>query len=72
MILWDSITRHRNDTLRQGSVDRMLDTLNWTAKTAREQTTSAAQSLSESGHLIGDLTLPLPLVNARDEQEDDG
>lgn len=57
VILWDSITRHRNGSLGHVSEECMLDTLHWAAKTAREQNTGAAQSLIESAHLIGDPTL---------------
>ena len=57
VILWDSVTRHRNGSLRHVSEECMLDTLHWAAKTAREQNTGAAQSLIESAHLIGDPTL---------------
>jgi putative DNA methylase len=57
VILWDSITRHRNGTLRHVSEECMLDTLHWAAKTAREQNTGAARSLIEDAHLIGDPTL---------------
>jgi putative DNA methylase len=57
VILWDSVTRHRNGSLGHVSAECMLDTLHWAAKTAREQNTGAAQSLIESAHLIGDPTL---------------
>jgi len=57
VILWDSITRHRNGTLHHVSPDCMLDTLHWAAKTGREQNTGAARSLIEDAHLIGDPTL---------------
>jgi adenine-specific DNA methylase len=57
VILWDSVTRHRNGSLGHVSEECMLDTLHWAAKTAREQNTGAAQSLIESAHLIGDPTL---------------
>jgi adenine-specific DNA methylase len=57
VILWDSVTRHRNGSLGHVSAECMLDTLHWAAKTAREQNTGAAQSLIESAHLSGDPTL---------------
>ncbi|MFN0167618.1 MAG: hypothetical protein ACKV22_14420 [Bryobacteraceae bacterium] len=57
VILWDSITRHRNGSLRHVSEECMLDTLHWAAKTAREQNTGAARNLIEEAHLIGDPTL---------------
>jgi adenine-specific DNA methylase len=57
VILWDSITRHRNGSLGHVGEECMLDTLHWAAKTGREQNTGAAQSLIESAHLIGDPTL---------------
>jgi putative DNA methylase len=57
VILWDSVTRHRNGTLRHVSEQCMLDTLHWAAKTAREQNTGAARNLIEEAHLIGDPTL---------------
>ena len=57
VILWDSVTRHRNGTLRHVSEECMLDTLHWAAKTGREQNTGAARNLIEEAHLIGDPTL---------------
>ncbi len=57
VILWDSITRHRNGTLGHASEECMLDTLHAAAKTGREQNTGAARSLIENAHLIGDPTL---------------
>jgi adenine-specific DNA methylase len=57
VVLWDSVTRHRNGSLGHVSAECMLDTLHWAAKTAREQNTGAAQSLIESAHLSGDPTL---------------
>ncbi len=57
VILWDSVTRHRNGSLRHVSPDCMLDTLHWAAKTGREQNTGAAQSLIEHAHLLDDPTL---------------
>jgi adenine-specific DNA methylase len=57
VVLWDSITRHRNGSLGHVSAECMLDTLHWAAKTAREQNTGAAQSLIENAHLMGDPTL---------------
>jgi adenine-specific DNA methylase len=57
VILWDSVTRHRNGSLRHVSEECMLDTLHWAAKTGREQNTGAARSLIEDAHLIGDPTL---------------
>ncbi|MGA2186549.1 MAG: DUF1156 domain-containing protein, partial [Bryobacteraceae bacterium] len=57
VILWDSVTRHRNGSLRHVSEDCMLDTLHWAAKIGREQNTGAARSLIEEAHLIGDPTL---------------
>ena len=57
VILWDSITRHRNGSLRHVSEECMLDTLHWAAKTGREQNTGAARNLIEEAHLIGDPTL---------------
>jgi adenine-specific DNA methylase len=57
VILWDSITRHRNGSLRHVSEECMLDTLHWAAKTGREQNTGAARSLIEDARLIGDPTL---------------
>jgi hypothetical protein len=57
VILWDSVTRHRNGSLRHVSDECMLDTLHWAAKTAREQNTGAARNLIEEAHLIGDPTL---------------
>jgi len=57
VILWDSITRHRNGNLGHVSADCMLDVLHWAAKTGREQNTGAALSLIEEAHLIGDPTL---------------
>jgi adenine-specific DNA methylase len=57
VILWDSITRHRNGSLRHVSEDCMLDTLHWAAKTGREQNTGAARNLIEEAHLVGDPTL---------------
>ena len=57
VILWDSITRHRNGSLRSVGEECMLDTLHWAAKTAREQNTGAARNLIEEAHLIGDPTL---------------
>lgn len=57
VILWDSITRHRNGTLRRVSEECMLDTLHWAAKIGREQNTGAARNLIEEAHLIGDPTL---------------
>ena len=60
---WDSVTRHRNGTLRHVSEECMLDTLHWAAKNAREQNTGAARSLIESAHPIGDPT-PLAALEA--------
>ena len=57
VVLWDSITRHRNGSLRHVSEECMLDTLHWAAKVGREQNTGAARSLIEDAHLIGDPTL---------------
>jgi hypothetical protein len=57
VILWDSITRHRNGSLRHVSEECMLDTLHWAAKVGREQNTGAARSLIEDARLIGDPTL---------------
>lgn len=57
VVLWDSITRHRNGTLGHVSEDCMLDTLHWAAKIGREQNTGAARNLIEEAHLIGDPTL---------------
>jgi putative DNA methylase len=57
VVLWDSITRHRNGKLPHLSEECMLDTLHWAAKTAREQNTGAAKSLIEEAHLIEDPTL---------------
>jgi adenine-specific DNA methylase len=57
VILWDSVTRYRNGSLRHVSEECMLDTLHWAAKTAREQNTGAARSLIDEAHLIGDPTL---------------
>jgi adenine-specific DNA methylase len=57
VILWDSMTRHRNGNLGHVSAECMLDVLHWAAKTGREQNTGAAQSLIEEAHLIGDPTL---------------
>jgi len=57
VILWDSITRHRNGSLRHVSDECMLDTLHWAAKIGREQNTGAARNMIEEAHLIGDPTL---------------
>jgi len=57
VILWDSVTRHRNGSLHSISEECMLDTLHWAAKVGREQNTGAARSLIEDAHLIGDPTL---------------
>jgi putative DNA methylase len=57
VILWDSITRHRNGGLGHVSEECMLDTLHWAAKTGREQNTGAARSLIEDARLLGDPTL---------------
>jgi adenine-specific DNA methylase len=57
VILWDSVTRHRNGSLHSVSEECMLDTLHWAAKIGREQNTGAARSLIEDAHLIGDPTL---------------
>ena len=57
VILWDSITRHRNGSLRHVSEECMLDVLHWAAKTGREQNTGAARNLIEEAQLIGDPTL---------------
>jgi hypothetical protein len=57
VILWDSVTRHRNGSLRHVSEECMLDTLHWAAKVGREQNTGAARNLIEEAHLIGDPTL---------------
>src|ERR1035438_5185072 len=57
VILWDSITRHRNGSLRHVSDECMLDVLHWAAKIGREQNTGAARSLIEDARLIGDPTL---------------
>ena len=57
VILWDSITRHRNGSLGHVSEECMLDTLHWAAKVGREQNTGAARHLLEDAHLIGDPTL---------------
>jgi len=57
VILWDSITRHRNGSLSHVSQECMLDTLHWAAKVGREQNTGAARNLIEDAHLIGDPTL---------------
>lgn len=57
VILWDSVTRHRNGSLRHVSEECMLDTLHWAAKVGREQNTGAARSLIEEAHLIDDPTL---------------
>ncbi|MCC7235195.1 MAG: DUF1156 domain-containing protein [Bryobacterales bacterium] len=57
VILWDSVTRHRNGSLRHVSDECMLDTLHWAAKTGREQNTGAARNLIEEARLIGDPTL---------------
>jgi adenine-specific DNA methylase len=57
VILWDSVTRHRNGSLRHVSAECMLDVLHWAAKTGREQNTGAARNLIEEAHLIGDPTL---------------
>ena len=57
VILWDSITRHRNGKLPNVSAECMLDTLHWAAKTAREQNTGAAQNLIENARLLDDPTL---------------
>jgi putative DNA methylase len=57
VILWDSVTRHRNGSLRHVSEECMLDVLHWAAKTGREQNTGAARNLIEEAHLIGDPTL---------------
>ncbi len=42
VILWDSITRHRNGNLGHVNAECMLDVLHWAAKTGREQNTGAA------------------------------
>jgi len=57
VVLWDSVTRHRNGSLRQVSGECMLDTLHWAAKVGRERNTGAAQSLIEDARLSGDPTL---------------
>jgi putative DNA methylase len=57
VVLWDSVTRHRNGKLGHVSEECMLDTLHWAAKTAREQNTGAAKSLIEEARLIEDPTL---------------
>lgn len=57
VVLWDSVTRHRNGKLRHVSDECMLDTLHWAAKTAREQNTGAAKNLIEEAHLLEDPTL---------------
>jgi len=57
VILWDSVTRHRNGSLRHVSEECMLDTLHWAAKVGREHNTGAARSLIEDARLIGDPTL---------------
>ena len=57
MILWDSITRHRNGTLRHVSEECMLETLHWAPKIGREQNTGASMNLIEEAHPIGDPTL---------------
>jgi hypothetical protein len=57
VVLWDSVTRHRNNSLRHVSDECMLDTLHWAAKVGREQNTGAAQSLIEDARLLGDPTL---------------
>ena len=49
VILWDSVTRHRNGSLGHVSEECMLDTLHWAAKTAREQNTGAAQEPDRGG-----------------------
>ncbi len=57
VVLWDSVTRHRNGSLRGVGEDRMLDTLHWAAKIGREQNTGAAKNMIEEAKLIGDPTL---------------
>lgn len=57
VILWDSVTRHRNGSLRHVSEECMLGTLHSAAKVGREQNTGAARNLIEEAHLIGDPTL---------------
>ena len=57
VILWDSLTRHRNGTLGHVNDECMLDVLHWAAKIGREQNTGAARNLIEEAHLIGDPTL---------------
>jgi hypothetical protein len=53
LILWDSVTRHRNGKLRHMGEECMLDTLHWAAKIAREQNTGAAKNLIEGSAPIG-------------------
>jgi adenine-specific DNA methylase len=57
VVLWDSVTRYHNGSLRSVSDDCMLDTLHWAAKIGREQNTGAARNLIEEAHLAGDPTL---------------
>lgn len=57
VILWDSLTRHRNGTLGHVNDECMLDVLHWAAKIGREQNTGAARNLIEEARLIGDPTL---------------
>ena len=57
VILWDSLTRHRNGTLRHVSEECMLGKLHSAARVGREQNTGAAMNLIEGAHLLGDPTL---------------
>jgi putative DNA methylase len=57
VVLWDSVTRHRNGSLRHVGDEVMLDTLHWAAKVGREQNVGAARNLIEEARLLNDPTL---------------
>jgi len=65
VILWDSVTRHRDGSLRHVSEACMLDVLHWAAKIGREQNTGAAhdfEALERLRKLAFAETAPAPKI----------
>jgi putative DNA methylase len=56
VVLWDSVTRHRNGKLPSLNTECMLDAVHWAAKTAREQNTGAAKNMIQDARLLQDPT----------------
>ncbi|HEY6347163.1 MAG TPA: hypothetical protein VIY49_37200 [Bryobacteraceae bacterium] len=57
VVLWDSVTRHRNGSLSHVRDECIADRMHWAAKIGWEQSTVAGRSLIEDACLLGDPAL---------------